>query len=171
MTEFRSRNRSIASVPVEPERIWDVLTDPELLAELTPLLDRISAKGDIWTWTLAGISGLGLEVAPTFTERMTFVPISRIDYHHEPPPGRTERAGVDGTYQITRVGDTASKLAIDLSLCVDLPLPGFSRRAVEKIMATSMGRTGDGFARNLYEHLGVDPASVSIRVIEGEGGS
>lgn len=171
MTEFRSRNRSIANVPVAPETIWDVLTDPELLAELTPLLDRISAKGDVWTWTLAGISGLGLEVAPTFTERMTFVPISRIDYRHDPPPGSTERVGVDGTYQITKVGDGASKLAIDLSLCVDLPLPGFSRRAVEKIMATSMGRTGDGFARNLYRYLGIDPSSVSVRVIEGEGGA
>ncbi len=171
MTEFRSRNRSIATVPVEPERIWDVLTDPGLLAELTPLLDRITAKRDVWTWTLAGISGLGLEIAPTFTERMTFVPISRIDYHHEPPPGSTERAGVNGTYRITKVDDGVSKLAIDLSLCVDLPLPGFSRRGVEKIMAGTMGRTGDGFARNLYRHLGIDPGTVTMRVLEGEGGS
>ena len=171
MTEFRSRNRSVATVPVEPERIWDVLTDPDLLAELTPLLDRISSRGDVWTWTLAGISGLGLEVAPTFTERMTFVPISRIDYRHDPPPGSTEHAGVDGTYQITRVGAQSSKLAIDLILCIDLPIPGFGRRAVEKIMATTMGRTGDGFARNLYRHLGVDPDDVAVKVIEGEGGS
>ena len=170
MTEFRSRNRSVATVPAAPERIWDVLTDPELLAELTPLLDRISARGDIWTWTLAGISGLGLEVAPTFTERMTFVPISRIDYHHEPPPGSSERAGVDGTYQITRVGDEVSKLAIDLTLCLELPVPGFGRGAVERIMASTMGRTGDGFARNLYRHLDIDPDDVTIRVIEGEGG-
>jgi carbon monoxide dehydrogenase subunit G len=171
VTEFRSRNRSVASVPIAPEQIWDVLTDPDLLAELTPLLGRITARGDVWTWTLAGISGLGLEVAPTFTERMTFVPISRIEYHHEPPPGSSERAGVDGVYQITKVGDDASKLAIDLSLCVDLPLPGFGRAAVERIMATTMGRTGAGFARNLYRHLGVDPATVSIKVIEGEGAS
>lgn len=171
MTQFRSRNRSIATVPVEPERIWEVLTDPSLLAELTPLLDRIDAHGDTWTWTLAGISGLGLEVAPTFTERMTFVPISRIDYRHEPPPGSSERAGVDGTYQITKVAGGASKLAIDLSLCVDLPIPWLGRRAVEKIMATTMGRTGDGFAQNLYRHLDIDPGTVSMRVIEGDGGS
>ena len=102
---------------------------------------------------------------------MTFVPISRIDYHHEPPPGSTERAGVNGTYRITKVDDGVSKLAIDLSLCVDLPLPGFSRRGVEKIMAGTMGRTGDGFARNLYRHLGIDPGTVTMRVLEGEGGS
>jgi carbon monoxide dehydrogenase subunit G len=169
VTAFCSRNRSIATVPVAPERIWDVLTDPELLASLTPLVDRITAAGDVWSWTLAGISGLGIEVAPTFTERMTFVPISRIDFRHDPPPGATERAGVEGIYQITKITDSSSKLAIDLSLCVELPLPGFARRAVESIMATSMGRTGDAFARNLYRHLDIDPATVSIRVIEGEG--
>lgn len=156
-------------MPVAPEQIWDALTDPELLAELTPLVDRIEARGDEWAWTLAGISGLGIEVAPTFTERMTFVPISRIDYVHEPPPGRSERAGVDGTYLITRVGDDRSKLAIDLTLCVELPLPGFSRGVVEGVMARSMARTGDAFARNLYRHLDLDPDAVSIKVVEGEG--
>ena len=151
------------------EQIWDALTDPALLAELTPLVKRIEAKGDRWSWTLAGISGLGIEVAPTFTERMTFVPISRIDYVHEPPPGKSERAGVDGTYLITKVDDHSTKLAIDLTLCAELPLPSFSRSLVEGIMARSMGRTGDAFARNLYRHLGLDPDTVSIRVVEGEG--
>lgn len=169
MTAFRSRNHSVATVPVAPESIWDVLTDPELLAKLTPLVDRIEANGDVWAWTLAGISGLGIEVAPTFTERMTFVPISRIDFEHEPPPGHNERAGVSGTYQITKVGENESKLRIDLTLCVDLPLPRFSRRAVEGVMAQTMGRTGDAFARNLYAHLDIDPKTVSIRVLEGDG--
>lgn len=149
--------------------MWDVLTDPELLADLAPLVDRIEAHGDRWSWTLAGISGLGIEVAPTFTERMTFVPISRIDYLHEPPPGRYERAGVDGTYLITKVDDDSCKLAIDLTLCVELPLPGFSRSVVEGIMGRTMGRTGDAFARNLYRHLGLDPDTVSIKVVEGSG--
>lgn len=168
MTAFNSRNHSVATVPVAPEAIWDVLTDPELLAELTPLVDRIEPDGDRWAWTLAGISGLGIEVAPTFTERMTFVPISRIDFLHEPPPGHNERAGVNGTYQITKVGSSESKLRIDLSLCVDLPLPGFSRRVVESIMASTMHRTGEAFARNLYAHLDIDPNDVTIRVIEGD---
>lgn len=168
MTAFRSRNHSVATVPVAPEAIWEVLTDPKLLAQLTPLVDRIEARGDKWAWTLAGISGLGIEVAPTFTERMTFVPISRIDFQHEPPPGHNERAGVNGVYQITKTGDAESKLRVDLSLCVELPLPGFSRRAVEKVMATTMARTGDAFARNLYAHLDIDPHDVVIRVIEGD---
>lgn len=155
---------------MSPDEIWAVLTDSELLARLTPLVDRIEPNGDRWAWTLAGISGLGLEVAPTFTERMTFVPISRIDFRHEPPPGSNERAGVNGTYQITKVGDSASKLRIDLSLCVELPLPSFSRRAVERIMDATMRRTGEAFARNLYRHLKIDPTDVSIKVIEGDDG-
>lgn len=169
MPAFRSRNRSISVVPVAPERMWEVVTDTELLAELTPFVDRIEAVGDRWSWTLAGISGLGIEIAPTFTERMTFMPISRVDYVHEPPPGRSERAGVDGTYMITKVDDDSCKLAIDLTLCVELPLPGFSRSLVEGIMGKSMGRTGDAFARNLYRHLGLDPDTVAIKVVEGEG--
>lgn len=151
--------------------MWEVLQNPALLAELTPLVDRIAARGDVWSWTLAGISGLGIEVAPTFTERMSFTPVSRIEYRHEPPPGATERAGVDGTYVITKVDDRTSKLSIDLTLCVELPLPGFSRPVVERIMAATMGRTGEAFARNLYRHLEIDPETVSIRVLEGEGGS
>ncbi|MEO6653338.1 MAG: SRPBCC family protein [Ilumatobacteraceae bacterium] len=168
MTAFRSRNHSVATVPVTAEAIWQVLTDSALLARLTPLVDRIVPHGERWAWTLAGISGLGLEVAPTFTERMTFVPVSRIDFQHEPPPGSHERAGVNGTYQITRVDESTTKLGIDLSLCVELPLPSFSRRAVETIMGSTMQRTGDAFAKNLYRHLGIDPSSVSIRTLEGD---
>lgn len=169
MATFGSRNRSIATVPVSPERIWEVLTDPGLLAELTPLVDHITARGDVWTWQLAGISGLGLEVAPAFTERMTFVPISLIEFRHDPPPGRTERAGVDGTYRITRVEEGSSKLAIDLTMCVELPMPRVAAPVVERIIATTMGRTGDAFSRNLYRHLGLDPDTIRVRVVEGEG--
>ena len=32
-----------------------------------------------------------------------------------------------------------------------------SRRAVERVMATTMQRTGDRFATNLYHHLGIEP--------------
>lgn len=166
MTVFRTRNRSVSTVPAAPHDIWDVLTDAELLASLTPLVDRIEDRGETWRWTLAGISGLGLEVAPTFTERMTFMPISRIDFSHDPPPGATERAGVEGAYQITKVGEASSKLSIDLTLSVQLPLPGFSRRAVTPIMSASMQKAGEAFAKNLYAHLGIDPSSVSIRTID-----
>lgn len=171
MTAFRSRNHSVASVPVAPAAIWDVLTDAALLAELTPLVDRIEPHGSLWNWTLAGISGLGVEVAPSFTARMEFAPISRIDFHHEPSPGANERAGVEGRYLIAERADGGSRLEIDLTLCVDLPLPRLARGAVEPIMASTMGRTGDAFARNLYRHLDIDPAEVRIRVLDGQGGS
>ncbi|MEO6572147.1 MAG: SRPBCC family protein [Ilumatobacteraceae bacterium] len=169
MTTFSSRNRSVATVPVLPELIWDILSDPDALAQMTPLVDRITTDGNMWSWTLAGISALGVSVAPTFSEHMTFVPTSRIEYRHEPPPGRSERAGASGTYLITQVGDDRSKLHIDITLCVELPLPGFSRRAVERIMAATMQRTGDGFAANLYERLGIDPSTVDVKVLEGAG--
>jgi carbon monoxide dehydrogenase subunit G len=160
--EFRSHNRSTPVVPVPPDQMWEVLTDPELLAKVSPLVTRIEARGDRWSWTLAGIPGLGFEIAPTFTERMTFVPISRIDCVHEPQPGRSERAGLDGTYLITKVDDGSSKLVTDLTLSVELPLPGFSRLFVEGVMGRAMRRASDAFARNLYRHLGLDPASVPI---------
>ena len=167
MTTFSSRNRSVANVPALPDQIWEVLRDPVTLAELTPLVDRIETDGSLWRWTLAGISGLGMEIAPTFSERMTFVPTSRIEYRHEPPPGKNERAGANGTYLITQVGDSRSKLYIDITLCVELPLPGFGRRAVERIMAATMQRTGDGFASNLYALLEIDPDDVEVKVLEG----
>lgn len=167
MATFRARNRSVAVVPAAPEAIWEVLTEPTLLARFTPLVDRIEANGDLWRWRLAGISGLGIEVAPSFTERMLFVPISRIDFRHEPPPGHNERAGVDGIYLISKVAEATSKLSIDLTLQVELPLPEFSRRAVQPIMNATMQRTGEAFAESLYRHLGIDPASVTIRSGDG----
>lgn len=158
MPTFRSRNRSISVVPVPAEWLWDVLSDPVLLAELTPLVDRIGTDGDRWSWTLVGISGLGVELAPSVTERMTFVPISRIDCRHEPPPGRSERLGVDGTYLITKIDDGSCKLAIDLTLRLQLPLPSLVRSPVERVLARAMSRTIGTFSRNLYRHLAVEPA-------------
>ena len=158
-------------MPVDPERIWDIVADPKHFAELTPLVDRVVANGDVWTWTLAGIARLGIDIAPRLTERMTLTPISRIEFRHDPPPGRSERAGVMGSYQITRAGDQSSKLAIDLTLCLELPLPDVSKHAGEKIMDATMARTAGAFARNLYRHLDIDPREISIRVIEGESGS
>ncbi|HEV7721725.1 MAG TPA: SRPBCC family protein [Iamia sp.] len=160
MTRFQNRNVSSGDLPVSPEAIWGVLTDPGLLAELTPLVKAITADGDRWCWQLAGISALGASVAPSFTERMTFTPHERIVFAHDPPPGSNEKAGVEGEYTITSLPAGGTHLAIDLTMWVDLPLPKLSRRAVERIMAESMQRTGDRFAANLYAHLGIDPATV-----------
>ena len=64
-------------------------------------------------------------------------------------------------YDLTPHED-ATDLHIDLTLSVDLPLPGLTRPAVETIMLTSMRTTGRRFATNLYELLGLDPTTVDI---------
>jgi carbon monoxide dehydrogenase subunit G len=164
VTRFQNRNRSEADLPVERQRIWEVLTDPGCLASLTPLIRDITADGDTWCWQLSGISALGVSMAPSFTERMVFTPVERIEYHHAPPAGTTEKAGAEGVYTLSELDGDRTRLFIDLTMWVDLPLPKLSRRAVERVMAESMQRAGDRFAENLYRHLDIDPSAVEIRV-------
>ncbi len=154
MARFSSTNHSTAVVAAERSRIWDVLSDPDMLARLTPLVRSIVADGDTWVWHLAGIAGLGLEVAPSFTEAMVFTPIERITYNHAPPAGTRERAGAAGWYELSDA-PTGTHLEIEITIHVDLPLPRMSAPAVERIMAESMTRAGDAFARNLLDHLGI----------------
>lgn len=164
MSTFSSRNQSTAIVPAKRQDIWALLSDADSLASLTPLVKGITAEGDEWCWNLAGISALGVTVAPTFTERMTFVEGEQIEFRHD-PPGRNERAGANGTYELSDAPAGATQLYIDITICVELPLPRLSRRAVEGVMATTMAKTGDRFARNLYEKLGLDPADASKSVV------
>ncbi len=165
MPSFSSRNVSRATVPAPRDAIWDVVTDPDLLAELTPLLDRIDVDGEHWTWQLGGIAALGVEVAPSFTERMTFEPRSCLRFTHDPPAGVRERAGAEGVYELRELDAGTTELGIDLTLTVELPLPQAMRGAVERVMATSMARTGDLFAQRLYAHLGVDPAAATTTTV------
>lgn len=158
MTTFTSRDVSTAVVPAPRDEIWAIVSDPAALAELTPLIDSIEPHGDVWTWQLKGISALGVSVAPSFTERMRLDAPASIDYEHEPPEGTSELAGAHGTYQLTELSPESTRLDIDITLCAELPLPAFSRRAVEKVMATTMRRTGDAFASRLYERLGIEGA-------------
>jgi carbon monoxide dehydrogenase subunit G len=158
LTTFSSRNVSEAVVPVGRAEIWSIVSDPRSLSELTPLVRRIDDHGDVWVWHLAGISALGVSVEPTFTELMVFDELRSIRFDHRPPDGRSERAGAHGTYELDDV-DVGTHLFIDLTLCVELPLPKLSRRAVESVMASTMQRTGDRFARNLFRRLGLDPAA------------
>lgn len=160
MTCFQTRNVSSGDMPVARSAVWEVLTDPRCLTEMTPLLAGISVDGDRWCWQLSGIKALGVEVAPSFTEHMVFEEPARITFRHTPPAGQVERAGADGVYQLTEAGPDRTHLSIDITLHVDLPLPAMSRRAVERVMASSMARTGDVFAERLYRRLGVDPASI-----------
>jgi carbon monoxide dehydrogenase subunit G len=162
VTWFSARNASLSTVPVDADTLWELITDPATLAELTPLVRSIEASGSNWRWTLNGIEGLGLKVEAVFTERMEFIDRRQIVFSHEPAPGHRERAAVEGVYDFTPVGDKATELRVDLTLLVDLPLPRLSKPAVEKIMESSMRLTGHRFATNLYERLGLDPSTVSI---------
>ena len=154
MTRFSATNESEAVVAAEPEAIWAVLTDPVLLTQLTPLLQHVEADGDLWRWDLARIPVLGVAVAPSFTERMTFEPTSRIAFTHAPPPGRTERAGVDGWYTLEPV-DRGTLLRTALTVEVDLPLPRAASVAVRGVMRTVIARMGDRFGANLEHHHGL----------------
>lgn len=158
MTRFEATNHSVAAVAAERARIWEVLSDPDLLAQLTPLVRRIEADGDTWVWHMAGIEVLGIEVAPVFTEDMDLTPQERIDFAHDPPAGARERGGADGHYLLSddeTAEDPATRLEIRIAIHVDLPLPKLSRTAVEMVMEQSMARTGAAFARNLLRHLGI----------------
>jgi carbon monoxide dehydrogenase subunit G len=162
MVAFSSRNVSTAVLPVARERIWALVSDPDELTELTPLLRRIDRRGDFWEWRLLGIEALGVSIAPSFTERMRFSAPHLIEFEHAPPLDRGELAGVDGSYRLDEIGESTTRLHIDITLCVELPLPRVARRVVERTIAATMQRTGDGFARNLCDRLDIDPDSVEL---------
>ena len=152
MTVFSATNDSTAVVEASREQIWEILTDPEELPKLTPNLERIDADGDVWVWHMSRMPILGTSLAPSFTETMTFDEPSRIEYTHTPPEGEKERAGAEGTYDLTEV-DGGTELKISLTIKVDLPLPKLSKGAVTRVMNKVIERMGDQFADNLLKRL------------------
>jgi carbon monoxide dehydrogenase subunit G len=154
MTRFSASTDNEAVVPADRRDIWAVLTDPDALTELTPMLERIDAHGDLWTWHLKRISALGVGITPTFTERMSFDEGRRIDYVHDPAPGANERTGASGCYEMTD-HEGGTSLKISLTLDVDLPLPRAAAPAVQRVMTRMMRRTGDEFSANLFARLGI----------------
>ena len=162
MNSFSATTESTAVVAAERQKIWEVLTDPVLLPQLTPLLKSIDAAGDIWRWHMMSISALGVSISPAFTERMHFTEASEIVYEHEPPKDVVERTGADGWYRLTDV-DGGTKLEISLTLHVELPLPRSAGPAVRRVMNGTMARTGDKFSANLLRHLGIDEPSRAHR--------
>ena len=166
MAIFTARNVSASLVPVSAERIWTHICDPVSLTALTPLVRSIVVDGSLWRWQLAGIEALGVSVAPAFTERMEFIEPRLIRFNHQAPAGEHERAGADGTYELTPQGD-GTELKVDIALTIELPLPRLSAIAVEKVMKTSMQRTGKRFAINLYHRLGLDPSTITIKQLRG----
>ena len=166
MAIFTARNVSASVVPVSAERIWKHISDPASLTALTPLVRSIVVDGDLWRWQLAGIDALGVSVSPAFTERMEFIEPRLIRFNHKSPDGAHERAGADGTYELSPHGD-GTELTVDIALTIELPLPRLSAVAVERVMKTSMQRTGKRFAVNLYHRLGLDPSTIKIRQLRG----
>ncbi len=136
MSTFRSRNQSTADVPADRDAIWQILTDPDRLAALTPLVASIDADGDAWCWKLGGISALGVTVAPAFTERMTFTDRERIEFRHDPPAGSDQKSGAEGVYTLADAPGGGTRLSVDITITAEVPLPKVAKRAVEKVMAT-----------------------------------
>jgi carbon monoxide dehydrogenase subunit G len=155
MSAFTATTRSQAIVAADPPAIWNALTDPHLLPQLTPLLTRIEVeRPDLWRWHLMRISALGVGISPVFTEHMQFQPMRRIEFTHQPPAGVTEHAGVVGTYQLAEHRH-GTRLAVELTMRVELPLPRLSAPAVQRVMTATMARTGERFSENLLRHLGL----------------
>ncbi len=156
MHRFTATNESEATVHAGRAQIWEALTDPELLPALTPFLTSIDAEGELWTWNMQKIPVLTTAISPSFTERMVFADKERIEFHHEPPEGRTERTGVNGWYQLSDHGPDATHLEISLTISVELPLSKRLSPAVTGTMKGVVGTMGRRFSHNLIRHLGAD---------------
>lgn len=151
MTRFSAHNHSEATLAAGPAAVWEVLTDPDLLVRMTPNLHRIDTDGDRWTWHLTRVPVLSTAIQPSFTEVMSFEDQRRIGFVHD--SSRTEeRTGVEGEYLLTPDGDR-THVAIDLTVWVELRLPGVSRPAVQSTMHAFLAGTGRVFGRNMRRHL------------------
>ncbi len=171
MPRFESTSASQADVPAPRSRIWAVVASPDRLAQLTPLIQRITAAGDLWCWQLKSVSAMGMQVAPSFTEHMAFEDERRITFEHRPPAGRSERAGAKGVYTLADMPDGGTHLSVEITVHVELPLPAISRRAVERAMGSMMARTGEKFAENLFAYVGIagGPAAARTAATKGAG--
>ena len=137
------------------DRIWAALTDPVLVAELTPFVRAIREEGAHWHWTMSGLRVLGVGIAPSFTERMTDDEPRRIEFRHDPPAGVTERSAVEGWYSLEE-SEGGTRLVTALEITLDLPLPEASGRAVKAAMNRVIDRMGERFSKNLLSHLGAE---------------
>lgn len=151
MARFTGRTESQAVVTARREQVWDLLTDPDAVARLTPFLQRIEVVDDLWIWHMGNIPGLPVKFAPTFTERMRFTELERIDYEHAPRGGK-EPAAVKGHYVLSEHPE-GTKLGISLEICAALPLPKAAGGMVERVMQGVMAKMGDRFAQRMLKEL------------------
>ena len=153
MTRFTAGTEAGAVISADRTRVWETLTDPDLLARLTPFVRSIRADGRHWYWQMSGLQVLGVGVAPAFTERMDFDEPRQISFHHDPPADATERSAVEGWYRMSEV-DAGTRLDTSMRITLDLPLPKAAGRAVQGTMCRVIEQMGDRFSRNLLDHLG-----------------
>ena len=154
MARFSTSTRTDAVVTASQDEVWAALTDPDLVAHLTPFLRTVRERGEHWVWELARIPVLGKTFSFTFTERMTFDEPHRIDFTHDPEAGHgDENAGVDGWYGLSP-RDEGTHLETSMAISVELPFPGVTRPAVTTAMKGVVALMGQRFSHNLLEHLG-----------------
>lgn len=152
MTTFSAHVDSEGEVAADRERVWEILTDPQRLADLAPMIDSIRDNGDgTWTWYLAGFKALGKRLRPAFTECMELDRPEHIRYWHA-PGDRKESAGAEGEY-VLKENEAGTHLSISITVRVELPLPRVARSTVESVMRRQMLRMGDSFADNLEREL------------------
>ncbi|GAA2140993.1 hypothetical protein GCM10009844_11120 [Nocardioides koreensis] len=154
MNRFAARTEAKAVVRAGRDEIWEALTDPALVARMTPFVKSIEARGEHWLWEMTGLEVLGVGIASAFTERMTFTDLERIEFKHDPPAGTQERTGVHGWYDLSDT-EGGTHLATSLEVAVELPLPRVSSPAVTTAMKGVMATMGQRFSHNLLDHLGV----------------
>ena len=84
MATFTTSNRSVADVTADVNDVWEVLTDPDLLARLTPFLHSVTEHGEHWVWQLTKVPVLGKNFSFTFRELMVFDEPHRFDITRSP---------------------------------------------------------------------------------------
>ena len=156
MTSFSADTRAEAVVDAPRGRIWSALTDPDLVADLTPFVRTIREDGTHWRWEMTGLKVLGVGVAPAFTEQMMYDEPERIEFRHDPPPGATERSSVEGWYSLAEhPAGTRLMTALEITLPLPLPLPQprVSGPSVRAAINHVIDQLGERFSRNLLAHL------------------
>jgi carbon monoxide dehydrogenase subunit G len=148
---FSSSRSDTADVPHPVEAVWDVLVDPDAIARMTPMVSRIMADGDQWTWCLQGVPLPGRALDLSMVETMKFTPQTRIDFTHGPLE-RHLQAGAEGHYGLEPI-EAGTRLTIDLTISARLPIPGVARPAVTTAMAQVLRQMGTRFAANMLREL------------------
>lgn len=151
MAEFSQRIVSDDVIATNPDALWQVLCDPDRVAELTPLVAVVTEEGDRWRWRLTGIKALGIQAAPVFT---TVMDIGRLHMRFTPAPDTAERASAAGTLLVRPEEEDRAFIAIDLTATVDVPLPSQLDSPVRRVMFRAMRAGGERFAHNLLDSLG-----------------